>query len=117
MGPPDRPLTMLREAVAMMRRLLAGDATEVEGREFAATRDLVLRFPVTRPDVPIWLGTWSPQTCELAGEVADGVYIGNLADPGYLRTLVRHVAIGAERRRPPPRVARDRRRAHLLDRS
>jgi 5,10-methylenetetrahydromethanopterin reductase len=97
MGPPERPLTMLREAVAVMRRLLSGDVSAFEGREFHATGDLAFHFPVTRHDVPIWLGTWSPQTCELAGEVADGVYIGNLAEPTYLRTLCRHVAIGAER--------------------
>jgi 5,10-methylenetetrahydromethanopterin reductase len=97
MDDPERPLTMLREAITLMKRLLAGDTTPFEGSVFRATPELALHFPVRRADVPIWLGTWSPKTCELAGEVADGVYIGNLAEPEYLRVLCEHVAIGARR--------------------
>ena len=94
--PPQKPLTMLREAVAIMRRLLAGDRTPFHGEVFEATEDLALQFPA-RPDVPILLGTWSPRTCELAGEVADGFYAGNLADPAYLSMLRGRLHAGAVR--------------------
>lgn len=96
-GPPDRPLTMLREAVEVMRRVLAGDTTPFDGEVFRTTEALALGFPTPRPVIPIWLGTFGPKTCELAGEVADGVYIGNLADPRHFAMLRDRVATGAER--------------------
>jgi 5,10-methylenetetrahydromethanopterin reductase len=95
--PPDRPFTMLREAFEVMRRVLRGDTTPFDGEIFSTTEALALAFPTPRPDIPIWLGTFGPKTCELAGEIADGAYIGNLADATHFRTLRDRIATGATR--------------------
>ena len=85
--PHDQPFTMLRDAFEVMRRVLAGDTNPYDGEVYRTTEEAALTFPIPRPDIPLWLGTFGPKTCALAGEIADGVYIGNLADAAHLRML------------------------------
>lgn len=92
---PVKPLTMVREAVQQVRRLLAGERTPVEGALFSATGDLAFRFPVVRPRIPIVIGTFGPQTAKLAGEIADGLLTSCLANGAYYSTLWRSFAAGA----------------------
>ena len=83
-----RPLTALREAVEVVRRLLAGDARGYEGTRFRLAPGQALRYEVLRPDVPLLIGTWSERTAALAGGLADEVKIGGSANP-ELAPLVR----------------------------
>jgi 5,10-methylenetetrahydromethanopterin reductase len=93
--PPAKPLTMLREAVHLMRRLLAGDRTPLNGAVFSATEELAFRFPPTRARIPIVIGTFGPQTAKLAGEIADGLLTSCLANGDYYATLWNSMAAGA----------------------
>jgi 5,10-methylenetetrahydromethanopterin reductase len=86
---------MLREAVQLIRRLLAGDRTPLHGAVFNATADLAFRFPVVRSQIPIFIGTFGPQTARLAGEIADGLLTSCLADAGYYAKLWNSMAAGA----------------------
>ncbi|MCC7256968.1 MAG: LLM class flavin-dependent oxidoreductase [Gammaproteobacteria bacterium] len=93
----ERPVAMVREAIALIRRLLAGDRTPFHGRCFTATEELFFRFQPLRPEVPIFIGTWGPQMCQLAGEIACGVKSDGLWNPDYVRIVRENVAIGAAR--------------------
>ena len=78
-----------------MRRLLAADRTPLNGALFSATSELAFRFPAVRPQIPIIIGTFGPQTAKLAGEIADGLLTSCLADGDYYATLWNSMAAGA----------------------
>lgn len=69
--PQHKPLTAVREAVTIIRRLLAGERVDFAGAVFQASADAYLRFAPQR-EVPIYLGAMSPKMLALTGAVADG---------------------------------------------
>jgi F420-dependent oxidoreductase-like protein len=80
----DKPVSEMREYVAALRAMFAGeDPPEAE------------RFPTRfhflgvnpRPELPIYVAGLSPRMLELAGEVADGVILW-LCNPDYIRDVV-----------------------------
>lgn len=68
----DKPLSALRDAVAIIRGLFAGEQVEYQGRVFTAGAGMRFNLEPFRAEVPIYLGATSPKTLELTGEVADG---------------------------------------------
>ena len=84
-----RPARMaeLEEATVLARRLLAGEAVEV-----GAVRPAELLH--ARP-VPIWIAAGGPKTIEMAGRVADGVFLRVGRHPQNLRTAIERVHAGA----------------------
>lgn len=84
-----RPATMRqqREAVQMMRRLLAGESLDL-----GVPRPATLRH--ARP-VPIWIAAGGPKTLRMAGAVCDGVFIRAGTHPDSLRNAVDQVRAGA----------------------
>jgi 5,10-methylenetetrahydromethanopterin reductase len=93
----ERPVTMVREAIQIIRRLLAGDRAPFHGKCFTATGELFFRFRPLRSEIPIFIGTWGPKMCQLAGEIAAGVKSDGLWNPDYVKILRENVAIGARR--------------------
>jgi 5,10-methylenetetrahydromethanopterin reductase len=90
------PVTALRQAVELLRRLWAGDAVTVAG-EVVRTNQAKLDFTPERPRIPIYIGARGPRVLELAGAVADGVIVGNVATgEGWAYALDR-IAAGAAR--------------------
>jgi 5,10-methylenetetrahydromethanopterin reductase len=77
----ERPLGALREAVAIIRALLAGDDGGIAGERFTLTPGTKLAYPTTRESVPLMIGTWGPKTACWAGTVADEVKLGGSANP------------------------------------
>jgi 5,10-methylenetetrahydromethanopterin reductase len=77
----ERPLQALREAVAIVRALLSGDESGVEGARFSLSPGTVLAYPRKRASVPLTIGTWGPATARWAGTVADEVKLGGSANP------------------------------------
>jgi len=92
-----KPITMVREAIQIIRRLLSGDRTPFHGECFTCTEELFFRFQPLRAEVPIFIGTWGPKMCQLAGELAAGVKSDGLWNPDYVKILRENVAIGAAR--------------------
>jgi 5,10-methylenetetrahydromethanopterin reductase len=95
---PARPLTALREAVSIIRPMLAGEAVDMVGREFTA------RVPPLAPDVraprdavPIYLAGTGPRVQQAAGELADGLLTPSITTPGFVRYARHNLRIGAER--------------------
>jgi 5,10-methylenetetrahydromethanopterin reductase len=74
----EAPAAALREAVAVVRGLLAGERVTVDGRVVHA-HEARLDFAPSRGDIPVFIGARGPKVLELAGEIADGVIVGNIA--------------------------------------
>ncbi len=90
---PANRLTALEETVSAIRALLAGQTLNVEG-EYVRLRDVVLEHPPPEPP-PLLIGTTGPRGLELAGRVADGIIVVEVACPdavAWARSLA-----GAER--------------------
>ncbi|HUY07297.1 MAG TPA: LLM class flavin-dependent oxidoreductase [Acidimicrobiales bacterium] len=88
-GLPNRPISIMRDYVTILRRLFAGDDVNYEGNALALHHT---KLAQEIPGVPVYLAALGPQMLELAGEVADGVCL-NWATPdqiawsdGHLRT-------------------------------
>jgi len=89
-GKPRGTVTIMREAVRDVRRLLAGEAVGFGPTE---TR-LRNRSPVP---TPVYLLAAGPRMTELAGEVADGAFLMVGLDAAAIRAARRHLAEGARR--------------------
>ena len=90
------PVTALRDSVELIRGLWAGSTITVEGTVVRA-REARLDFAAPRPRIPIYVGGRGPRVLELAGEIAEGVIVGNVATlEGWSYALDR-VAAGAAR--------------------
>jgi 5,10-methylenetetrahydromethanopterin reductase len=78
---PERPVEAMREAVEVIRRVLAGDTSGFEGERFRLAPGRGLHFARRRDAVPLLLGTWRPRMAALAGEIADELKVGGCASP------------------------------------
>lgn len=77
----QRPLTAMREAVEVIRRLLAGDETGFAGEQFSLAPGARLHYEPVRQEVPLLIGTWGVRLAAYAGEVAHELKIGGSANP------------------------------------
>jgi 5,10-methylenetetrahydromethanopterin reductase len=75
------PVTAVREAWEVIRRLLAGDRDGFAGERFSLRRGDGLRYPLERSEVPLLVGTWSPRLAAFAGKAAREVKVGGSANP------------------------------------
>jgi 5,10-methylenetetrahydromethanopterin reductase len=90
-----KPVTALREAIGLMRRLWAGETVTTEG-EIVSFYGGELNFKPPA-DIPIHIATSGRQILRLAGEIADGVWFGDLASPRVIEPALAEVRRGAER--------------------
>lgn len=81
----SRPLSSLREAVEVVRRLLAGDRSGFAGERFTLGPGAGLNYEPLRREVPLMIGTWGPRTAAFAGTVAQEVKLGGCANPDMVR--------------------------------
>lgn len=86
-----KPLTAVREAVQIIRGLLAGERVNFEGECFSC-RGARLRFKPTG-EVPLYLGGRRRRMLELAGEVAEGALI-NASHPEDIRECMGYIEQG-----------------------
>jgi 5,10-methylenetetrahydromethanopterin reductase len=101
-----RPIRALREAADIVRLLLARDPRGYQGEIYSVAPGTTLQYEVQRPRVPLLIGTWSPRTAALAGEIADEVKIGGSANPAMVRRMRELVGAGTKRAgRAPDDVA------------
>jgi 5,10-methylenetetrahydromethanopterin reductase len=100
----DRPIAALRDAVAIVRGMLRGEAVSYRGPVFSAD-GARLGFTAPRADLPIYLAAMGPQSLRLAGRVADGVMISNMVPLGHAAALIPIAREAAEAAgRPSPAV-------------
>jgi alkanesulfonate monooxygenase SsuD/methylene tetrahydromethanopterin reductase-like flavin-dependent oxidoreductase (luciferase family) len=79
----DSPMTLLREHTTAVRALLAGETVDVRGR-YVSLDQVALDWPPPQPP-RLLVGARGPRTVALAGEVADGVLLDSVTDPGVVR--------------------------------
>ena len=80
-------LTAIREAVEVIRRLLAGDESGFAGERFSLAPGARLRYEPVRSEVPLMIGTWGVRLAAYAGEVARELKIGGTANPDLVPVM------------------------------
>ncbi|GAA5176164.1 hypothetical protein GCM10023321_83850 [Pseudonocardia eucalypti] len=90
-----RPVRAVREAIEMVRSLLAGDARGYAGEVFRLEPGVRLRYPVRRAEVPVLVGAWGPGMAAMAGRVAGELKVGGTANPAMVGVLRDRIAVGA----------------------
>lgn len=92
-GLPNRPISVMRDYVTVLRKLFANEEVTYRG----AAIDLQgAKLAQTTPGVPVYLAALGPQMLHLAGEVADGVCL-NWATPEQISWSDEQVRIGADK--------------------
>ena len=92
-----RPVRAIHEAADIVHLLLERDRDGYQGEIFSLAPGAALEYAVRRPEVPLLIGTWSPRTAALAGEIADEVKIGGTANPAMVRRMGELVQPGIRR--------------------
>ncbi len=69
-----KPLTRVRESVAIIRELLAEGVVSYQG-DTVTIENFDLWFTPHRPDIPIYLSAVFPKMTAVCGEIADGVIL------------------------------------------
>ena len=94
-----KPLQAMREVVEVTRRLLAMERVTYHG-EFVHVTDIeldIVHGDRSPKKVPIYIGATGMKMMELTGEIADGVLLNYLVSPGYNKTAMEALAVGADR--------------------
>jgi 5,10-methylenetetrahydromethanopterin reductase len=91
--PVERPLTHLKEAIQVIKPLLAGEKVQYQGKTVRLDN---YRLHIDAEPVPVFLAARGPKMLQLAGETADGVFINGLgAWPPALEAFLDTVNQGA----------------------
>jgi len=89
----SQPVPRTRDAIRIIRQLLAGDVVTVES-EHDRLDHVQLEFTPRRPDIPVYVGTRAPRMLEMSGAEADGVLVESLFNA--LPAVRERLAKGAE---------------------
>lgn len=89
-------IATVREDVAMLRSLLAGEEYDAAGGGFEARGVQLTHVPKSVP--PIYTGVLGPNLLRLSGEIADGTVVSAMSSPAYVRWLKERVTEGVQRR-------------------
>lgn len=82
---PTKPIAAIREAITMVRQLLAGDETGFSGEFFSLVAGQALRWTRSRDSIPILLGTWGEQMIARTTDLVDLVKLGGSTNPAMAR--------------------------------
>jgi 5,10-methylenetetrahydromethanopterin reductase len=98
----SRPVTAVREAIEIVRAMLASQSVTLKGRVFkvdAARLDFSARW------LPIYMAAGSERALEVCGMIAGGLIVSNMTPPGLTRWMAATVASAATKAgRAKPRV-------------
>ena len=93
-----RPYTVTKDAIRIVRGVLAGDEFDYEGRELSArvpALDPAAESP--RGQVPIYVAGTGPKMQQLSGELGDGLLTASITTPEFVRYSRENMAKGAEK--------------------
>lgn len=82
---PKKPLTALREALQLIKLLLARSPEPFHGEVFSYAGGDALRWPIARADIPVLLGSWGARTMQLCSGLYDEIKIGGSTNPAMVR--------------------------------
>jgi len=89
------PLRTVRESVEIIRRQIAREKGEYNGKMFRTSAGARFNFKVNDA-IPIYIGAQGPKMLRLAGEIGDGTLI-NASHPDDIERAVKQIRSGAER--------------------
>jgi 5,10-methylenetetrahydromethanopterin reductase len=78
----DKPLSAVRDAVAIVRGMLQGKEVHHDGKVLSA-KGIKLEY-AARPDIAINVAGRGEQTLKFCGEAADGWIVSNMCTPGFV---------------------------------
>jgi 5,10-methylenetetrahydromethanopterin reductase len=87
---PSSPLTLLDEWIQALRRLLAGQQVDVEGRYVRLRGVRLTHVPPVIP--PVLAGVRGPKSLRLSGRVAQGTILAEPVTPEYLAVARQQIA-------------------------
>jgi 5,10-methylenetetrahydromethanopterin reductase len=101
---PDRPLAAVRDAITIVRAMLAGEDVDYTGRVFSALK-VKLEYEACR-HLPLLMAARGDQALSLCGEIADGLMISNMCPPQFTAHAVELLQQSAKAagRNPPAEV-------------
>ena len=79
----DRPVRAIREAIELIRMVLAGGPVKYEGEIYRVSAGK-LNFTPLRATIPIFVASHSRQTLKACGRTADGVLLANMGRRGAI---------------------------------
>jgi 5,10-methylenetetrahydromethanopterin reductase len=82
MGVAWQPLAAMRDAIPIVRAMLAGEEVSYLGRVFSVD-EAKLAFRPRSPQTPIYIAAMGERTLRLCGQQADGLIVSNMCPPGY----------------------------------
>ena len=89
---PVKPVTALREAIGLMRKLWAGERVTLDGEVIKFKDGALDAKPSAVPQ--IYIASRGPMILKLAGEIADGAMIGSFATPAGIAYAKSHIEKG-----------------------
>jgi 5,10-methylenetetrahydromethanopterin reductase len=89
----ERPLAAMVEALRILRALLHGEEG-AKAEIFAVRKDAALDFRPLRP-VPLYVGAVNAGMLRASGRLAEGVELGAMVSPGYVRWSWERISEGA----------------------
>jgi 5,10-methylenetetrahydromethanopterin reductase len=95
-----RPLTAIKDTVAIVSALLAGDESGYRGDMFGIQAGTKLLFEPFRSRVPLLIGSWSPRLAGIASQLADELQAGGCANPAMVAVLADMTDKGGGTRKP-----------------
>jgi 5,10-methylenetetrahydromethanopterin reductase len=105
----ENPIQSVREAIVIIHNLIHARRVAFDGKRFNIRAEAKFRWtpPVDwdskansgAKEIPIWIGTWGPKMCRLAGSMKEvsGVMISSIIEPKYIVSLRKQVAMGARK--------------------
>lgn len=90
---PTRPILSIRECIAIVKRLWAGEAGYA-GQVYQLAPHVQAPYPLPQQPIPILIGAWGKQLCAMAGELADEVKVGGSANPDLVPIIKSYIARG-----------------------
>ncbi|HUO45589.1 MAG TPA: LLM class flavin-dependent oxidoreductase [Acidimicrobiia bacterium] len=95
----QKPLTVMKEIVTVVRALLAGETVTFHGEHVQLDQVEIDYVHQERgpKQLPIYIGATGMKMMELTGEIADGVVLNYLVSPEYNLAALEHLEIGAVR--------------------
>lgn len=94
--PAKKPLTRTKEAVELIRTLLAGNVAKYQGAEFSWSEQCYMRFKPLRSKVPVYIGGQGDKMLEYSGASGDGA-LPLLYPPEFAEYAVSRISEGAKK--------------------
>lgn len=100
----DHPVSRMREAIEIMKKLWTEDIVNYRGKFYRLKKAILRPKPVQKPHPPIWIGANSPRTMRITAEIGDGWLPVAVNPEHYMENLKRIRSWAREAKRNPEEI-------------